>query len=64
MKKIITIIKQLKPTKSKDMSKIIFDSAISLDGYMAGDNRGPQNPIGDGGVSLHTWMFKQKAFVE
>jgi len=46
------------------MSKIIFDSAISLDGYMAGDNRGPHNPIGDGGVSLHTWMFKQKAFVE
>lgn len=46
------------------MSKIIFDSAISLDGYMAGDNRGPQNPIGDGGVSLHKWMFKQKAFLE
>ena len=46
------------------MSKIIFDNAISLDGYMAGDNRGPHNPIGDGGVSLHTWMFKQKAFVE
>jgi dihydrofolate reductase len=46
------------------MSKIIFDCAISLDGYFAGDNRGPQNPIGDGGVSLHTWMFNQKAFVE
>jgi dihydrofolate reductase len=46
------------------MSKIIFDSAISLDGYSAGDNRGPKNPIGDGGVSLHTWMFTQKAFVE
>ena len=46
------------------MSKIIFASAISLDGYFAGDNRGTQNPIGDGGVSLHTWMFKQKAFVE
>jgi len=46
------------------MSKIIFDSGISLDGYMAGDNRGPQNPIGDGGVSIHKWMFNQKAFVE
>ena len=46
------------------MSKIIFDSAISLDGYFAGDNRGPHNPIGDGGVSLHKWMFNQKAFVE
>ena len=46
------------------MSKIIFDNAISLDGYSAGDNRGPHNPIGDGGVSLHKWMFNQKAFVE
>ncbi len=31
------------------MSKIIFDSGISLDGYFAGDNRGPSNPMG--GVS-------------
>ncbi|MCF2498938.1 dihydrofolate reductase family protein [Dyadobacter chenhuakuii] len=29
------------------MSKIIFDSGISLDGYFAGDNRSPQNPMGD-----------------
>ena len=45
------------------MNKIIFDIAISLDGYMAGDNRSPQNPIGDGGTTLHNWMFKQKAFL-
>lgn len=46
------------------MSKTIFDIAISLDGFMAGDNRSPQNPIGDGGMTLHNWMFVQKAFWE
>lgn len=44
------------------MSKIFFDNGISLDGYFAGDNRSPQNPIGDGGTSIHNWMYKQKAF--
>lgn len=28
------------------MSKIIFDSGISLDGFFAGDNRSPDNPMG------------------
>lgn len=46
------------------MGKTIFDIAISLDGFMAGDNRSPQNPIGDGGMEIHNWMFKQKAFWE
>src|SRR5688572_32008876 len=46
------------------MSNVIFDIAISLDGYMAGDNRGPQNPLGDDGLTIHNWMFNQKAFWE
>ena len=28
------------------MSKIIFDSGISLDGFFAGDNRSPEQPNG------------------
>lgn len=44
------------------MSKIIFDCAISLDGYFAGDNRGPKNPMGGISGKIHGWMFKQKAF--
>lgn len=44
------------------MGKIIFDSGISLDGYFAGENRGPQNPMGGVSGQLHQWMFKQKAF--
>lgn len=44
------------------MSKIIFDSAISLDGYFAGENRSPSNPMGGVSPKIHNWMFKQKAF--
>jgi dihydrofolate reductase len=36
---------------------------ISLDGYVAGPNRGPKNPLGDGGTTVHAWMFKQQAFL-
>lgn len=46
------------------MSKIIFDSGISLDGFFAGDNRGPDNPMGGVSGKIHGWMFKQKAFWE
>jgi dihydrofolate reductase len=31
------------------VSKIFFDVGVSLDGYIAGPNRGPGNPLGDGG---------------
>jgi dihydrofolate reductase len=46
------------------MTKVFFDTAVSLDGFMAGENRGPANPLGDRGTSIHDWMFKQKAFLE
>lgn len=44
------------------MSKVIFDSAISLDGFFAGENRSPSNPMGGISPKIHGWMFKQKAF--
>ena len=44
------------------MSKIIFDGGISLDGFFAGDNRSPANPMGGVSGKIHQWMFKQKAF--
>lgn len=46
------------------MSKTFIDIAISLDGFMAGDNRSPQNPMGGIAPALHNWMFVQKAFWE
>ena len=44
------------------MSKIIFDSGISLDGFFAGGNRSPANPMGGVSPKIHQWMFQQKAF--
>ncbi len=46
------------------MSKVFFDVGMSLDGFIAGPNGGPKNPLGDGGIKIHDWMFKQKAFLQ
>jgi dihydrofolate reductase len=35
------------------MSKIIFDSGISLDGFFAGENRSPSNAMGDNAHAIH-----------
>lgn len=44
------------------MGKVFFDVGVSLDGAIAGPNRGPDNPLGDGGVALHGWMFATSTF--
>jgi dihydrofolate reductase len=31
--------------------------SISLDGFVAGPNEGPDNPTGDGGYRLHSWFL-------
>ncbi len=46
------------------MGKIFFDVGMSLDGFIAGINRGPKNPLADGGTAIHNWMYKQKFFRE
>jgi dihydrofolate reductase len=46
------------------MSKVFVDVGVSLDGYMAGTNRGPGNPLGDRGVSIHRWAFECAYFRE
>jgi dihydrofolate reductase len=46
------------------MGKVFFDVGITVDGYIAGPNGGPANPLGDGGISIHDWMFRQKSFRE
>ena len=46
------------------MSRVIFDSGISLDGFFAGNNRGPKNPMGGVSGKIHGWLFNQKAFWE
>lgn len=37
------------------MSASVLDMSVSLDGYIAGQNDGPDNPGGDGFVRLHAW---------
>jgi len=44
------------------MSKIIFDSGISLDGFFAGDNSSPSNPMGGVSGQIHSWMSIKKLF--
>ncbi|HEY6729175.1 MAG TPA: dihydrofolate reductase family protein [Polyangiaceae bacterium] len=44
------------------MSRVFVHVGMSLDGFIAGPKRGPQNPLGDGGTAIHEWMFRQRAF--
>lgn len=37
------------------MSRLRFRISISLDGYVAGPDQGPQQPLGAGGERLHHW---------
>jgi dihydrofolate reductase len=39
------------------MGTVIFDTSMSLDGFMAAANRSPEEPLGDGGERLHEWAM-------
>jgi dihydrofolate reductase len=39
------------------MGKVTFNMTMSLDGYVAGPNDGPENGLGDGGDRLFRWYF-------
>ncbi len=39
------------------VGKVIFQNAVSLDGFVAGPNDSPKNGLGDGGEALHDWYF-------
>jgi dihydrofolate reductase len=42
------------------MGKVIFDTSMSLDGYMTAANRTPEEPMGAGGLRLMDWAFKDE----
>jgi hypothetical protein len=46
------------------MSKVRVHIAVSADGYVAGPNQSLENPLGEGGGSLHDWAFALRAFRE
>jgi dihydrofolate reductase len=39
------------------VSSVICQISISLDGFVAGPNQSVENPIGEGGMRLHEWVF-------
>src|SRR5574341_984515 len=39
------------------MGKVTFNMTMSLDGFVAGPNDGPENGLGDGGDRLFNWYF-------
>ena len=40
------------------MSSVTCQISISLDGFVAGPNQSVEDPIGEGGMRLHEWVFK------
>lgn len=46
------------------MTTVRANIAISLDGYVAGPNQSEENPIGEGGGDLHSWMLPLKVWRE
>jgi dihydrofolate reductase len=45
------------------MSKLrVASFSISIDGFGAGPNQSLKNPIGEGGMSLHEWVFPTQTF--
>ena len=44
------------------MGNVFVDVGMSLDGFIAGPNGGPRNPLGDGGMRIHEWVHPLAAF--
>jgi dihydrofolate reductase len=39
------------------VTKVVFDISMSLDGFVTAANTRPDEPMGDGGERLHEWAF-------
>jgi dihydrofolate reductase len=51
-----------KVTRLEDIvGKVVLDITMSLDGFVAGPNASTENPLGEGGIRLHDWMFKSQS---
>lgn len=44
------------------MAKVKCQISISADGYLAGPNQSEENPLGEGGMALHEWVFRLAAW--
>jgi dihydrofolate reductase len=46
------------------VSKVYVDITMSLDGFIAGPNDGPEQGLGEGGERLHEWVYGLKSWRE
>ena len=46
------------------MPQLNFEISMSLDGFIAGPNQSEENPLGEGGMQLHEWVFGLEAWRE
>ena len=47
------------------MQKVkVMGFSVSIDGYAAGPDQSLENPLGIGGLQVHEWAFKTRAFAE
>ena len=46
------------------MRKLKLTITMSIDGYVAGPDQSPEQPLGAGGENLHDWLVPLKAFRE
>jgi dihydrofolate reductase len=47
--------------KGDAVSATVLYMSMSLDGFIAGPNEGPDNPLGDGGHRLHEWYLDRES---
>ena len=45
------------------MTAVFASVGMSLDGFIAGPNAGPDNNLGDGGARIHQWMLQRRTAV-
>ena len=50
------------PLRRSPMTRLLYAVSMSLDGFIAGINQSPENPMGDGGEQLGEWMRELAAF--
>jgi dihydrofolate reductase len=46
------------------MGTVHASLGMSLDGFVAGPNAGPNNPLGDGGMRIHRWVYDLEGWRE
>ena len=44
--------------------EVFVDMGMTLDGFIAGPNAGPNNPMGGRSTDIHEWVFAQASFRE